>query len=113
MTHPGERVQADVKVVTRKCIADKEMKLYQYTSTLERLGVKHKLIRPYTPRHNGKVERSHRKDHNKFYSCHSFYYCAYLNAKLAARSGRTNNLSMRPSGWLSPIKFFKNFVQYH
>ncbi len=122
MTHPGERVQVDVKVVPRKCIADKEMKLYQYTaideytrmrflygyeeqstyssadfaqrvvkwfkrrgitveciqtdngfeftkrfspakrdkptlfeSTLERLGVKHKLFRPYTPRHNGNV----------------------------------------------------------
>lgn len=35
-------------------------------STLTRLGVKHKLIRPYTPRHNGKVERSHCEDHNKF-----------------------------------------------
>jgi len=25
------------------------------------LGIRHKLIRPYTPRHNGKVERSHRE----------------------------------------------------
>ncbi len=32
MTHAGERVQIDVKVVPRKCIADKEMKLYQYTA---------------------------------------------------------------------------------
>jgi len=25
-------------------------------------GIKHKLIKPYTPRHNGKVERSHIPD---------------------------------------------------
>ena len=32
ITHPGERVQIDVKVVLRKCIADPEMKRYQYTA---------------------------------------------------------------------------------
>ena len=32
MTHPGERVQIDVKVVPRRCIADKELRLYQYTA---------------------------------------------------------------------------------
>ncbi len=29
MTHPGERVQVDVKVVTRKCITDPELRLFQ------------------------------------------------------------------------------------
>ena len=29
MTHPGERIQIDVKVVPRKCIADNELRLYQ------------------------------------------------------------------------------------
>ena len=32
-----------------------------FEKTLSELGIQHKLIRPYTPRHNGKVERSHRK----------------------------------------------------
>ena len=31
MTYP-ERIQVDVKVVREKCIADPEMKLYQYTA---------------------------------------------------------------------------------
>ena len=140
MTYPGQRVQVDVKVVPRKCIADPELRLFQYTAideftrlrllaaypeqstfssadflkklvrwytrrgirvecvqtdngpeftnrflsgrqdcpslfekTASDLGVRHKLIRPYTPRHNGKVERSHREDQKRFYSCHSFY----------------------------------------
>ena len=32
MTYAGDRVQIDVKVVPRKCIADPGMKLYQYTA---------------------------------------------------------------------------------
>ena len=181
MTYPGERVQVDVKVVPRCCLADPTMKLYQYTAideftrlrflygyeeqstyssadfakrlvewykrrgikveciqtdngfeftnrfspgkknkqtlfeaTLEKLRIKHKLIRPYTPRHNGKVERSHREDHNKFYKCHSFYSCADLNVQLAARLKKTNDRPMRPLNWLSPIEFFNSYlVQDH
>ena len=37
------------------------------------LGIQHKRIRPYTPRHNGKVERSRREDQKRFYSGHSFF----------------------------------------
>ena len=32
MTYPGQRVQVDVKVVPRRCIADPELRLYQYTA---------------------------------------------------------------------------------
>ena len=122
MQYPGQRVQIDVKVVLRSCIADPLLKLYQYTAideysryrilgayaeqstyssagflrrvvaafqrkgvkvecvqtdngfeftnrfsnskrdiptpfedTAKELGIRHKLIRPYTPRHNGKA----------------------------------------------------------
>jgi transposase InsO family protein len=181
MTHPGERVQIDVKFVPLKCLANKERKLYQYTAideftrlrfiygyeehstyssadflkravewykrrgiiiecvqtdngpefttrfiqglkdkptlfqtTAEKLGIRHKLIRPYTPRHNGKVERSHREDHNKFYSCHSFYSCDDFNKQLKVHLARSNNRPMRPLNFLSPLEFLSNFrVQYH
>ena len=33
-----------------------------FERTAADLDIRHKLIRPYTPRHNGKVERSHRED---------------------------------------------------
>ena len=32
MTYPGQRVQVDVKVVPRRCIADPELHLFQYTA---------------------------------------------------------------------------------
>ena len=39
---------------------------------IKQCGIQHKLIKPYTPRHNGKVERSHRKDNEYFYATHFF-----------------------------------------
>ena len=32
MTYPGQRVQVDVKVVPKACIADPELRLFQYTA---------------------------------------------------------------------------------
>ena len=172
MTRPGERVQVDVKVVPRRCIADPDLRLFQYTAideftrlrflaaypeqstyssadflrrltewyarrgikvecvqtdngfeftnrfstsrrdlptlfekTAAELGIRHKLIRPYTPRHNGKVERSHREDQKRFYSSHFFYSLDDFSKQLAVHNRRTNNLPMRPLSWLSPREF--------
>ena len=85
-----------------------------FQTTAAKLGIRHKLIKPYTPRHNGKVERSHREDHNKFYSCHSFSSCDDLNQQLKDHLARSNNRPMRPLGWLSPIEFLSIYrVQNH
>lgn len=32
MQYPGQRIQIDVKVIPKACIADKDLKLYQYTA---------------------------------------------------------------------------------
>ena len=53
----------------------------RFELTAARLGIRHKLIRPYTPRHNGKVERSHREDQKRFYDTPPFllscrFWCA-------------------------------------
>ena len=130
MTYPGQRVQVDVKVVPRKCIANPDLRLFQYTAIdeftrlrflaayeeqstyssavfwniwskgsvqdslrqtdnsteftkkfisdkarphlfeqkLKELGIRHKLIKPFTPWHNSKVEGSHRKE-NEYFLC--------------------------------------------
>lgn len=176
MSHPGERIQIDVKVVPRKCIADPELRLYQYTAidefsryrilgaypeqstyssteflkkvilefsrkgivvecvqtdngleftnrfsttrnrptlfeaTLQQLGIRHKLIRPYTPRHNGKVERSHREDQKRFYNRHAFYSLDDFGGQLAAHQRNSNSLPMRPLHWLSPAAVLRSFT---
>ena len=79
--------------------------LTHYEITADLLGIKRKLIRPYTPRHNGKVERSHREDNKRFYSCHSFFSLADFQKQLAIYLRRSNNMPMRPLAWVSPLQF--------
>ena len=177
MTYPGQRVQVDVKVVPRRCIANPELRLFQYTAideftrlrflaaypeqstyssadflkklvkwyarrgirvecvqtdngveftnrfftgkqdrptlfeaTATQLGIRHKLIRPYTPRHNGKVERSHREDQKRFYSSHAFFSLDDFAKQLAVHNRRSNNFPMRPLKWLSPSEFAVQYV---
>ena len=50
-----------------------DQSLTMFEKRLARYGIRHKKIRPFTPRHNGKVERSHRKDNEYFYANHTFY----------------------------------------
>lgn len=73
-------------------------------------GIKHKLIKPYTPRHNGKVERSHREDQKRFYNSHSFFSLADFDVQLAAHQNRSNNIPMRPLSWRSPREFLSDFT---
>jgi transposase len=180
MPHPGERVQIDVKVVPRHCIADPELRLFQYTAidefsrlrflaaypeqntyssadflreavawfkrkgvivecvqtdngfeftnlfspskknlktlfeaTAASLNLRHKRIRPYTPRHNGKVERSHREDQKRFYDSHCFYSLKDFQKQLAVHLHRSNNFPMRPLHWLSPLEFLHAFTAQH
>ena len=68
------------------------------------LGIIHKLIRPRTPRHNGKVERSHRNDNERFYSSLSFYSYDDLKLQMKRYLYRSNRLPMQTLGWLSPIE---------
>lgn len=73
-----------------------------FETTAEKLHIRHKLIRPYTPRHNGKVERSHRKDNEEFYACHKFFNFTDFEKQLAVRQRQYNNFPMRPLNWKSP-----------
>ena len=81
-----------------------------FQRTAAELGIRHKLIRPYTPRHNGKVERSHREDQKRFYSCRSFYSLVDFAKELAVHSRRSNNLPMRPPRWMSPAEVTVQYV---
>ena len=81
-----------------------------FESTAAQLGIRHKLIRPYTPRHNGKVERSHREDQKRFYSCRSFYSLEDFAKQLTLHNRRSNNFPMRPLSWLSPNEFIVQYV---
>jgi transposase InsO family protein len=84
-----------------------------FEEALEFQGIQHKLIRPYTPRHNGKVERSHREDQKRFYDTHSFYSLADFGEQLAVHQRRSNSIPMRPLHWASPMDTLKSFTVQH
>ena len=88
----------------------KEHDLTLFEEKLKELGIRHKLIKPYTPRHNGKVERSHRKDNEYFYASHTFYSFDDFKKQLAVHSRKYNNFPMRPLGWKSPREFLYHFL---
>lgn len=69
----------------------------------------HKTIRPRTPRHNGKVERSHRNDQKRFYQTLKFYSYEDLQRQMKAYLERSNNIPISTlksrdlkNSWLTP-----------
>ena len=82
--------------------------------TAKRLGVKLKRIKPHTPRHNGKVERSHREDQKLFYSemirlNHLIVDEDDFKRKLKRHQRKTNDRPMRPLDYLSPKQYLKQY----
>ena len=74
-------------------------------------GIRHKLIKVYTPRHNGKVERSHRKDNEYFYATHKFYSFDDFAKQLKVHNYKYNKFPMRPLNWKTPADYIKAFLE--
>lgn len=66
--------------------------------------IKHHKIRPRTPRHNGKVERSHRNDNERFYSFLTFYSLEDLRYQGKQYLKRSNNIPMQVLNYLTPVE---------
>ena len=64
--------------------------------------IQHHVLRPRTPWHNGKVERSHRNDQERFYNYLSFYSFNDLQKQMKRYLYRANNIPMAVLGWKSP-----------
>ena len=76
-----------------------------------RLQIVHQLLRPRTPWHNGKVERSHRNDQERFYNHMSFYSFDDLLEQMKRYLYRSNRIPMAVLGWLSPYQKRQELMQ--
>jgi transposase InsO family protein len=83
-----------------------------FEASLKQHGIRHKLIRPFTPRHNGKVERSHRKDNEYFYAIHKFFSFDDFKKQLAVHNSNYNKFPMRPLKWKSPKDTLFDFLHF-
>ena len=95
---------------TNRFSSSKRDKQTLFERTAAEQGIRHKRIRLYTPRHNGKAERSHREDQKRFYSSHSFYSLDDFAKQLTVHLRRSNNLPMRSFRRLSPNEFAVQYV---
>ena len=94
---------------TNRMNGSKTVRPTLFQKTLDELGIQHKLIKVFTPRHNGKVERSHRKDNEYFYASHKFYSFEDFQKQLAVWQYKYNNFPMRPLNWRSPKQVLFSF----
>lgn len=75
-----------------------EGKVHIADVVMQKLKIRHQLIRVYTPRHNGKVERSHRTDQERFYNFLQYKTFEELQEKMGAwlvRYNHTPSTSLR------------------
>jgi len=109
---PIRKVQTDNGTeFTKTFTKAKEGDLTLFEQQLKAYGIEHQKIRPYTPRHNGKVERSHRKDNEYFYAKRTFYSLHDLEKQLRVYNRQYNNFPMRPLGWKTPREVLNSFLQ--
>ena len=85
----------------------------QFTKKCDELGIRHKLIKPRTPQLNGKVERSHRIDNDRFYS--RFRFSSYNALDHALKNVWMPEYNeQRPHGALNgktPMQFLKERLE--
>lgn len=84
--------------------------------TARQLQIKLKHIKPHTPKHNGKVERSHREDQKLFYSeiirtGRLITDVNDLRKRLKKHQDKTNRRPMRPLNYLSPLQHIEQYKQ--
>lgn len=80
-----------------------------FEQTLEENGINYKVIKPHTPKQNGRVERSRRKYQERFYYRKIFWNLEDLKSRRKYWRQEYNNFPMRPLGWLSPLEFYKKW----
>lgn len=79
-------------------------RVHSFDRLCKELNIHHQLIRPRTPRHNGKVERSHRNDQERFYNFMNFYSYNDLLIQTKRYLNRSNRIPMQVLGWKSPLE---------
>jgi transposase InsO family protein len=80
-----------------------------FEAELSAFGIRHKLIAPATPRHNGKVERSHRSDQERFYDDRKFFSIKYIKEQMNRYLRASNRQPLSCHGWRSAQQMLENY----
>ena len=81
-----------------------------FEEALEDMDIKYHRIRVATPRHNGKVERQHRIDEQRFYCKMKMYDLADGRKQLATYNEKSNNIPKICLGFLTPNEVMEKYL---
>ena len=90
---------------TNALYSDKSSSFEKYC---KKANIQHKRIRVATPRHNGKVERVHRIDQERFYDFRTFYSVEDANEQLRRYQYKDNRFPLLVLGKKSPIDYYRD-----
>lgn len=95
----------------REFINDREVTKKEtiFEQTLKHLNIQYKNTRPYSPWQNGKVERSHREDQEKFYDKRTFKSAEDMHKQHKRYMTRGNNIARKILSFLNPNQVVENY----
>lgn len=109
---PIREIQTDNGTEWTNALKTKEPEkhLTLFEEELRRQGIIYHRIRIATPRHNGKVERQHRIDAQRFYKHMKMYSLEDGRKQLAAYNKKSNDIVKICLGFQSPNEVLENYL---
>ena len=108
---PFREVQTDNGTEwTKQLLVKDPLNKTLFETALEDMGIIYSRIRVATPRHNGKVERQHRLDEERFYSKMRMYSLADGRKQLARYNKKSNNISKSCLNYRSPNAVLADYL---
>jgi transposase InsO family protein len=95
---------------TKQLKANDPNDLTSFELGLKEYGIEYQRIRVATPRHNGKVERQHRIDQERFYNDLRMYSLADGRQQLAEYQRKSNNYIKGCLGMKSPNQVVEMYL---
>ena len=107
---PIREIQTDNGTEWTKALISKDDSKTAFERQLEEYGIMYHRIRVATPRHNGKVERQHRTDEQRFYKKMRMYNLEDGRKQLKQYNKRSNEIPKICLNFLSPNEALENYM---
>lgn len=107
---PIREIQTDNGTEWTRALVSNDGKPSLFEKALMKCDIKYHRIRVATPRHNGKVERQHRTDENRFYKKMKMYSLEDGRAQLAKYNKKSNNIPKICLGFLTPNEILDKYL---
>ena len=107
---PIREIQTDNGTEWTRALVSNDGKPSLFEKALMKCDIKYHRIRVATPRHNGKVERQHRTDENRFYRKMKMYNLEDGRAQLVKYNKKSNNIPKICLGFFTPNEVLNKYL---